>query len=663
VTFAPLVAAFALGLAPQQDPQPPPKPDRPRLVDLSIEELMDVEITTSAKKEQRLMDVPAAVAVIRGEDIRRMGARTIPDALRPVPGLHIARIDANKWIVTSRGFSNRFANKLQVLFDGRIVYSPLFSGVLWETQDPMLEDIDRIEVIRGPGASVWGANAMNGVINVISKDASETQGALVFGGLGTEERDFAGGRYGFASGEDFHARVYAKYGNRDRGFEGHDDWFQARAGFRADWTPGDADHVTVLGEVYDGDFRGTATVAQLTPPFSNTFNNHLDNSGGHVVARWERRFSPTAKISSQLSYERAVRSDELLPTDVRDTLRLDFTHRFSPLDGHDLIWGAEYRASRDRLDGSFTISFDPERDRKGVASFFVQDDITIAEKRLKASIGSRFEYNQYTGFEVQPGVRLAWTPDESVTFWTSAARAVRMPSRVENDIRLNQTVLPGPPPTVLRLVGDRDFRSEELLALEVGHRVRPVEPLSVDLALFYNLYDRLRTTDPGTPFAEASPPPPHAVAPFGVENNLSGRTYGAELALNWKPHEAVSLYASYALLRMHLDLENGSTDTVSEGAERSSPRQQVFARASVDFPGGVELDLMGRWVENLPGPDVDSYIEMDARLGWRATADIDVAVVGQNLVRNHHVESGATILGNLASEVERGVYFIATVRF
>jgi iron complex outermembrane recepter protein len=652
-------------VAEAQDPPTPAqeKQERERLVDLTIEDLMDVSMTTPAKKEQRLLDVPAAVAVVRGDDIRRMGVRTIPDSLRPVPGLHVAKIDANKWIVTSRGFSNRFANKLEVLFDGRTVYSPLFSGVLWETQDPMIEDIDRIEVIRGPGASVWGSNAMNGVINIISKDAKDTQGALITGGVGTEERAFAAARCGFSSGPDFHARVFAKADDRDRAFKGRDAWVQARAGFRADWTPGDADKLTFMGDYYDGQFHGLVTVPQLTAPFSTTFSNTLDNSGGYVTARWERTFSPTAQLTTQLSYERTVRSDELLPADIRDTVELDVTHRFCPLQGHDFIWGAGYRASRDRLEGSFTISFDPEQDRKGLASFFLQDDIAIVEQRLKMTLGSRFEYNQYTGFEVQPGVRLVWTPDEPLAFWAAVTRAVRMPSRAENDIRLNQTVLPGPPPVILRLVGDRDFRSEELLAFEIGHRIRPVDPLSADLALFYNVYDKLRTTDPRAPFAETSPPPPHGVLPFAVDNNLSGRTCGAELAVTWKPVATVSLHAAYTLLRMHLDLENGSTDTLSEDAERNSPRQQVFVRASVDLSAGFEFDLMGRWVESLPGMHVNSYIEADARLGWRATEMIDVAVVGQNLVHDHHFEAGTTILGNQASEVERGVYFTVSVRF
>ena len=657
-TSGPLIAAFlllfSLAAAAQEADE-----KKPRLVDLTLEELM----TTASKKEQRLLAVPAAVAVIVDDDIRRSGARTIPDALRPVPGLHIAHLDANKWIVASRGFSDRFSNKLQVRFDGRTVYSPLFSGVFWETEDPMIEDIERIEVIRGPGGAIWGSNAVNGVINILSKSAEQTQGWLVVAGAGTEERAFGAVRYGFSPGDDVTARVYVKGDDRDRSFHGHDEWAQARAGFRTDWTPGDADRVIVLGEYYRGQFHGTVTVPQLTAPFSSTFENEVDNSGGHVLARWERRFSPSSQLTTQLSFEHAERGDELNPIENQDILEADITHQFSPIDGHEVMWGVAYLGTRDHTSGSFAISFDPVVDRKGVTSFFVQDEITIVDKRLKASIGSRFEYNDYTGFEVQPNLRAAWTPDEIQTFWASVARSVRMPARAEEDIRINQAVLPGAPPVVVALFGDSRFRSEELIAFELGHRIRPVESLSTDLALFYNLYDRLRTLEPAAPFAEASPPPPHGVAPFVVDNNLSGRSYGAELALTWKPVDKVSLYAAYSFLHLDFHLEHGSQDTVSEDADRASPRQQVYARASIDLPAGVALDVMGRWVDDLPSFDVDGYVEADARLGWRATPQVEIALVGQNLVHNHHVESGNTVLGNRAGEIQRGAYLSVSIRW
>ncbi|HEX7897989.1 MAG TPA: TonB-dependent receptor [Planctomycetota bacterium] len=637
------------------------EPEKRRLVDLSIEELMKLEVTTPAKKEQRLIEVPAAMTVIRGEDLRRTGARTIPDALRAVPGLHVARIDANKWVVTSRGFSNRFSNKLQVLFDGRTVYSPLFSGVFWETQAPMIEDIDRIEVIRGPGATVWGSNAMNGVINIISRKSEDTQGGLLVGGVGTEEKDFGAARGGFASGPDFHGRVFAKYDNRDNSRDGHDSWFQARAGFRADWTPGDVDRITVEGEYYDGGFHGTVMVPELAAPFLRVFSNSLDNSGGHLLTRWERRLSPDSELAVQLSYERAERSDELLPVDIRDILEFDLTHRFTPFAGHDVTWGAGYLASWDRLEGTFTISFDPEEDRKGVTSVFVQDEITLVERRLKATLGSKFEYNEYTGFEVQPGVRLAWTPDDIETFWLSVARAVRMPSRAESDVRLAQSVQPGP--VVVAVTGDEDFLSEELLAFETGYRIMPLDPLSIDLALFYNLYDQLRTLEPEAPFPEASPPPPHLIAPFASDNKLAGRTYGAELAVSWRAHETLTLHASYAFLRMRLALDDDSGDLISEDAERSSPRHQAYVRASLDLPQGLELDLASRYVGGQSAPDVSGYTELDARLGWRATSRLDLAVVGQNLLHDDHFESSDTLLGNKATRLERGVYLTAALTF
>jgi iron complex outermembrane recepter protein len=358
-----------------------------------------------------------------------------------------------------------------------------------------------------------------------------------------------------------------------------------------------------------------------------------------------------------------VRGDELNPTEVQDMIEADVTHHFTAIEGHDITWGVVYLGSRDHTSGSFTISFDPAEDRKGVASLFIQDEITIVDKRLKATIGSRFEYNQYTGFEVQPNLRAVWTPDEIQTYWASVARAVRMPARAENDIRLNTTVLPGAPPTVLAAFGDPDFHSEELIAFELGQRIRPVESLSTDLALFYNLYDRLRTLDPAAPFAEASPAPPHGVVPFIVSNNMSGRTYGAELAVTWKPLEKLSLYGAYSFLFMDFHLEHGSPDTISEDADRASPRHQLYARASIELPADVDVDLIGRWVDDLPAFHVDGYVEADVRIAWSATKKVELAVVGQNLVHNRHFESGDTLLGNLAGEIQRGVYFSVSVRW
>lgn len=641
-----------------QEPAPQqPKPKRD-LTELSIEELMQIEVTTVSRKGEALVDAPAAITVIRADDLRRTGARSIVEALRMVPGVHVGHIDANKWSVGSRGFSDRFNPRLQVMMDGRSVYSPLFSGVDWGTFDTMLEDIDRIEVIRGPGGSVWGANAMTGVINVITKKAKDTTGGLAYAGAGSEERDFAGARYGASSGNNLHYRAFAKYFNRDEQEDGHDDWFQARGGFRLDYTPG-SDAFAAQAEAYDGESRGLLTFVEPTAPFFRTVNDSIQTTGGYARARWERRFSPTSELSVQASaihteYETAIFGE------VRDTFDLDFTHRMALLDGHDVVWGAGYRRSDDRINNSATVLFDPDDECLEYVHTFVQDEITLVKDHLRLILGSKFEYFEQTGYDYQPTARLAWKAHDRHAVWAAVSRAVRMPSRAEDDVRINRAVIPGVPTTLIAVFGDSDFGPERSIAYEAGYRVRPDDSLSLDLALFLNDYKDLRSTETGAPFLEGT----NVVAPLVVGNKMEGATYGFELAATWKPVDRLTLTGSYSFLRMNLDLENDSTDSgASEDADRNSPRNMATLRAAWDLPENLELDLVGRYVDVLPGRDVDSYVEMDVRIGWRPFANLELSLVGQNLLHDEHSESSDDQIMTAPTEVERGFYFSATLRF
>src|SRR5436190_841855 len=400
--------APALQDPPRDSSQEPPKPGD--LTDLSLEELMKVEITTPARKEQKLIDTPSAVFVIRPEDIRRTGARSIPEALRMAPGLQVAQLDANKWAISSRGFNGRFSDKLLVLMDGRSVYTPIFSGVYWEVQDTFLEDIERIEVIRGPGATLWGANAVNGVINIITKPASETQGVAASGGVGTDHRDFASARYGGAIGDSVHYRAYAKYQD-DVGYDpGHDDWWMTRAGFRTDAKPGEHQSVTALGDLYDGRLGERVSIPALTPPFTQAYNQHVPVRGGDLLARWIYKTPEESQVTVQTSYEGYQRLGGILD-ERRDTVDVSADHRISPLKGHDLVWGGEFRFTRDNLTGSDTVQFDPlDRDAM-IASGFIQDEFTVVKERLRVALGCKFEYNTFTRHdhpvEVQPSARVA----------------------------------------------------------------------------------------------------------------------------------------------------------------------------------------------------------------------------------------------------------------
>jgi iron complex outermembrane recepter protein len=635
---------------------PPPKQARD-LADLSIEELLRLEVTTASRKEQSLMDTAAAVAVIRGEDIRRMGVRSLPEALRMVPGTNVARIDGNKWAIGVRGFSDRFANKLQVLVDGRSVYSPIFSGVFWDTQDTFLEDIDRIEVIRGPGGAVWGANAVNGVINVITKKAKDTQGTLVVAGGGTEERAFGGARYGGASGADVHYRAFAKAFSRDEqrdpatGDAAADDSWQGRTGFRADWSASEADTVTILGEYYQGRSGGSTALAAPSPAFTDPRDGHYASSGGHVLVRWERRLSGGGLWSTQVAYAREVFDPSWL-TQRRDTLDVDLTHRVTPWEGHDVVWGAGYRMAADAMRNTYALSFDPDGELDDVVSAFVQDEIALSGDALKLTLGSRVEHNDYTGLEVQPSARIAFRAHERHLLWAAVSRAVRTPNRVDQDIDFVELSAPG---TEIHLVGNHDLRSEALVAYEAGYRLQPSDELTFDLALFFNDYDYLASnelagTAPGLVFVE-------------WDRKLDGRTFGAELAATWQVVPGWRLYGAYTFLRMNLDPRSDSGDAFSEGKERNDAKGQAFVRSSFDFSETLTLDLLGRYVGPLSNRDVDAYTEADVRVAWRALPSLELSLVGQNLLHDEHFESSNSRLTERATEIERGVYFMAAWQF
>jgi iron complex outermembrane receptor protein len=407
------------------------------LTQLSLEELMHVEITTVAKKEQPLFESPAAVYVITREDIRRAGFTSISEALRLAPGLQVARLDANKWAITARGFNGRFANKLLVLIDGRIVYTPLFSGVFWEVQDLLLEDVERIEVIRGPGATLWGANAVNGVINIITRGARDTQGGLVRTGTGSEERGFGALRYGGALSPEAHYRIYAKYFKRDAfvdaaGAKTADDWDIVRGGFRLDWEPPHPGSLTLIGDMYGGTLGQTLEeIASPQPPYIQSFDFDTEVAGASLLGRWKHRTAAGADLTLGLFLDRSERQDVVFD-EVRHTLDMDFQQHFAPSLRQDVVWGLGYRLTSDRLDSTFLFIDPPER-KVQIFSAFVQDEIALAQNRLRLTLGSKLEHNDFTGIEIQPNVRLLWMPSKQHATWAAApalatARRLHLPA-------------------------------------------------------------------------------------------------------------------------------------------------------------------------------------------------------------------------------------------
>jgi len=631
------------------------------LTGFTLEQLVNVQVTSVSKRPESLSKAAAAITVISQDDIQRSGARTIAEALRLSPGLSVAKVDSHTWAISSRGFNDSFANKLLVLMDGRSVYTPLFSGVYWDTQDTMMEDIERIEVIRGPGATLWGANAVNGVINIITRSAKETQGGLAVAGGGNEELGFGALRYGGRLGEKAHYRVYSKYDARDdsampNGVDADDRWQMARSGFRVDWEAAANSSLTFQGDIYAGREDQTYELPTLTAPFMDVSSHRTRVNGGNVLGRWKQDFTAESDMTLQVYYDRTSRDIEGVLSEKRDTIDLDWQNHWTLNERHRWIWGLGYRVGMDHLEGSFLTSFRDGRRTSQLVSIFAQDEIELVRDRLHAVLGSKFEHNDYTGFEIQPGLRLSWTPDDRQTIWASAARAVRTPSRAEDGIRLNQSVFPGAPPTVVSVFGNSGYDSEDLVAHEAGYRVQLLENLSVDLATFYNVYDDLPTIERRGVGPDPSLPGSPTVVRLDIENQATGETYGGEVGMNWRVRDWWRLRGSYSLLESQIHPASDSNDSDAEDDEGKSPHHQFALQSSLDLPGHVHLDLLGRYVDRLEELSVDAWFALDVRLAWRPKPNLELSIVGQNLFDDRHTEFVPTVIPIQRTQTQRSIY-------
>jgi iron complex outermembrane recepter protein len=665
-----LLLAALLGAAPATGQTAPPSPSDD-LTELSLEELMNVEVTSVSKRTETISEAAAAVYVLTREDIRRAGVTSIPEALRLVPGLQVARGTSNTWSISARGFNGRFANKLLVLIDGRSVYTPLFSGVFWDVQDTLLEDIERIEVIRGPGATLWGANAVNGVINIITRSARQTRGGLVTATAGSEIDHLAGVRYGGETGRASW-RVYGKSLDRDGGArpdgtDGADDWRVARGGFRADATLAGGDELTLQGDLYDGESgeRFTLLSPSGTGPRAEVLENEF--SGGNLVARWSRTSAAGSHLTVQAYYDRTERTLPQVLGETRETFDLDLQHTLSS-NRHKLVWGLGARRTEDRFDGSELIELVPDARTDELYSAFLQDEIALSPDRLWITLGTKIEENDYTGFEVQPSVRALWTPRRGHTAWAAVSRAVRTPSRAEADVRLvgerlpAGALFPGSPPATVLILGDRSFDSEELLAYETGYRVGLPAGLFLDVTGFYNDYDELRHSTLGEPVFEPGPIP-RLVVPNVIDNRMEGSTWGLEIAARWWVSDRWRIDGSYTFLEMDLEVMGEDPTGAAALLEGEAPEQQVVVRSSWDVTDAVELDLVGRYVDALPSQGIESYTEADLRLAWTVRPELVLSLAGRNLLDGQHREFVPEIIPTEPTEVERSVHATATWSF
>ncbi len=656
--------------------------------DLDLKEVLNLEITSVSKKPQTVSQSAAAIFVITADDIRRSGATTIPDALRMAPGIQVGQISSNVWAVSARGLDGRFTNKLLVLMDGRSVYTPSYSGVYWDVQDTILADIERIEIIRGPGASLWGANAVNGVINIITKSAAATQGGLAQIRTGGEERGTISMRYGGTLGEVGHWRIYAKGSDRDEsviealGSAGHDQWRQNRMGFRTDFAMSGRDTVTVQGDYYTGRSGETSVLNFLTPPYNALAGTTQSVSGWNLLGRWQREVSATDSFTFQSYIDHTYRDWPVHLKEDRDTFDMDFQYRTKRFTGHDLVMGAGYRYGRDQMAVSVTgipantlqyATFSPAAASRKLSSVFIQDDITLVPERLILTLGTKLEHNDYTGLEHQPNARLLWTPGDGSTVWGAVARAVRTPSRLDDGGLINQTVLPplssrNPLPLPVLLQGFSVVGSESLIAYEAGWKKQLTSSLSMDLAAYYNVYDELRTGNFVTPVCQPSglpapaclfvPGQTYVVQPVQGANKATGHSQGIELATDWRALPNLKFQLALSRYSMVIKEEGNSFSTDREG---SVPKQQASLRAAWNPRADIDVDLWLRRVGKLSDlgesiTPIPAYTGLDLRLAWRPEKSIELSLVGRNLLKKLHAEFVSEALDVPPMLIERSIY-------
>jgi len=635
---------------------------QPDLTKVNLEDLMNIEVTSVAKKEQKLSRTASAVFVIAQDDIRRSGATNIPDLLRMVPGVDVAQINANKWAISVRGFNGQYSNKLLVMIDGRTVYSPMFSGVFWDAQDVPLDSIDRIEVIRGPGATVWGANAVNGVINIITKKASDTQGGLLTAGGGTHDLGIGTARYGGKLSNSASYRASADGFDRNHfpdaaGRDGHDDWTVVHGGFRVDANASVKDSITLEGDAEIGNAGEIPTNPESNSPVNaSPLTDRF--SGWNLLSRWNHVASPHSETSLQVYFDRSTRGDGTYGIGL-NTFDLDFQHHVGWGERQDFVWGLGYRVSSDDTLATSRVSFNPADQTNQLFSSFIQDEITILPDRVYLSLGTKLEHNGYTGFGLEPSARISWTASTRTMFWTAVSQAERTPARSDTDVRVNSSLLPGPNglPLLISIFGNPNSKNETLRALEAGYRTQLTARVSLSGTVFLNDYDNLVSLEPRTPYLESNPSPLHLVIPNTFANLGHGETHGLELFASWKVLNRWSLTPGYSFLTMHLHRDASSNDLSTAAATQGgSPNHQAQLRSHLDLPGRWGWNASAYFVGRLPAQTVPSYTRLDSNVTWQPAERFSIALVGENLLKDHHMEYMGTDLTVLPTMIKRSVY-------
>jgi iron complex outermembrane receptor protein len=630
------------------------------LTSIGLENLMQLEVTSVSRHEEPLFRAASAITVLTAEDIARSGATNIPDLLRTVPGMNVAQINANTWAVSARGFNGQYANKMLVLVDGRTVYNPVFSGVYWDVLDVLLGDVQRIEVIRGPGATAWGANAVNGVINIITKPASAVSGVSAVVSGGSHSNAYGRIEVTRPAGPSADFRLFAKYRNTGRlngldGLTGHDAVGLAHVGGRLDWHRGPKDEATVQGDFYRGTAEQRNTVVSMSPPYSNVVDYHGQFRGGNLMGTWQHTYSPTSDFRLKAYVDLAVHPGALISEDLR-TLDVDFQHRLAIGRRHDFMWGGGYRIVDLGIVGSETAWFDPTNQTTQLENLFVQDAITVVPRHVTLTLGSKFEHNSFSSFEVEPSARLLWAVSPSQTVWGAFSRAVRTPGPADENVSYNKSAFPIGPGMVgvARLIGS-DMRSELMTSAELGYRTQINPRLSVDLAGFQSKYLDLRSVETGTPFFESNPGPAHMVFPVYFGNGFHALSRGLEGTMDWRPGARFGMTASHSLSWMRVERNEGTTST-ADVAAGSAPTYQLVVQPHVVVARHLTFDATWYHVDDLPAQKVLAYDRLDARFGWTPIDGLELSAGVQNLFHDGTLEFGSTSGTSANTTVRRAAY-------
>lgn len=644
-------------------------------LDMSLEELINLEVTSAAKTPTSLLKTPGAIHVITKEDIRRSGANSIPELLKMVPGMNVAQLDSNRWAISARGFNGEFANKLLVMIDGRSVYTSVFSGVYWDTQDLLLSEIERIEVIRGPGASLWGANAVNGIINIMTRSAETTLGSQVSAWAGTGSAGGLSVMQGSEIGSSSYLRLTAKGFTRSvnqlNGRDTDDDMTMGRTGFRWDYIGSDFTGKTT-GSFYQGQEGANFDQVSYKGDYHDRFNDDIDMKGGHLLSSWSNQFSEKSSLSFQVYFDYTQRKGAFYDEKLQ-VLDAEFQHNYEPGPGHKFTWGVNLRAYFDDLTAHANVFMDPEDDQYTQFSLFVQDDYPLL-KDLTLTLGTKVEHNDFTGWEFQPNGRLLWEISQKISLWGAVSRAVRTPSRLDSNggivlalyppgHELNPTPnadIPLAIPILVTFQGNDEFESEVVTAYELGLRSLVSDHASIDIALFWNNYKKLRTGSNLPPNIVFEGDLPVAIDQVSFANNeLEGETYGFEASMEYQMTDDWKLIGAYSYMEMKFDFGG----QLEEFLNSFYANHQASIQSRLNLSHNVEADIWVTYTDEIEVQDQPELWDLTLRLGWQPSPTWQLELVGHNLLHDHKKQLESEIISMVSSEIERGVFLRLTCQF